>query len=105
MPEQLPDGVCRVLEYELKLNLEITLPRFKSDREEVLKAAEPLAEKLKAAELKRGRIAVDQADQLGRWLVGQTFQCGPMGNKVRGRFNQVMKDIQQAMENYGGDGD
>lgn len=45
MPRQLPDGACRVLEYEVKLECEITLPRFKSDDAEVLKKAEPWLKK------------------------------------------------------------
>lgn len=59
---------------------------------------------MKALELKRCDIAVDRANQLGEWLGGdQTFQCGPMGNNIRGRFNQVFKEVQEAMEKYAGD--
>lgn len=104
MPKQLADGSCRVLDYDIDLNCEITLPRFQSDNAEVLKKAEPLSEKLKAIELKRCGIAVDHARRLGEWLVGdQTFQCGPMGNNIRGRFNQMFKECQEDMTNFNRD--
>lgn len=69
-----------------------------------MEKAELLTEKMKTLELKCCALAVDRANQFGAWLSGdQSFQCGPMGNNVRGRFNQVFKDIREVMENYGGD--
>ena len=100
-PVKKADSSCQVAEYETTLECEITLPSFQSRDENLLKEVEALAEGLKEQELKRCRRVKAQADKFARWLSSdQSFSCGPMGNKIRGEFNQLFRAVEEDLKSY-----
>lgn len=100
-PKKRNDGTCGVLDYEITLKFEITLPKFKCEDKKDEEKAAALLERIKADEERRCALIEAEALKFSAWLAeDRSFQCGPMSNLIRGEFNRWMAATKEALKTF-----
>lgn len=100
-PKKRNDGTCGVLDYEITLKFEITLPKFKCEDKKDEEKAAALLERIKADEERRCALIEAEAYKFYAWLADdRSFQCGPMSNLIRGEFNRWMAATKEALKTF-----